>query len=433
MGRIKPRSCQKEHKSCMNLLPALTAKQNPQQSRRFWWQSLNLGRLRYRLRHNSAGCERGGEFGSCDGSTPQRASPRVRPACDFFAAAVAFAGAFQGPAAAQCFFNCGTTPAASTGNPHLSSSSSVADIGSQFLQRSGAIGSYRNAASPNNNPQGGGADAPAERYRAWLEGYGVGARTSAQDDFTGDKRTTIGGIAGVAMTVVPGLTLGLSVDQSRTNVSITGFDQSGRIDITQIGGNAVYETGNWSFGAALIHGFGRVHSNRAGTAGPITADYNATLWGVLGEASYYIALPNNSRLVPKAGVDWSASETDAFTETGTGAITGSSVSTRRTRITAGAELGHSWLVDRRLFDVAAYGRLVDNVAQDMGTLTIDNTAGGSAPRLLNGVRESHYGADAGAMASVKITPLARLYAVYDGRFRGNFTSHTGTAGVEFRW
>jgi hypothetical protein len=29
--------------------------------------------------------------------------------------------------------------------------------------------------------------------------------------------------------------------------------------------------------------------------------------------------------------------------------------------------------------------------------------------------------------------VVRLYAVYDGRFRSNFTSHTGTAGVEFRF
>src|SRR5262249_11410893 len=161
--------------------------------------------------------------------------------------------------------------------------------------------SYRNAASPNNNPQGGGADTPTERYRAWLEGYGVGARTSAQDDFTGDKRTTAGGIAGFAVTTAPGLTLGLSVDQSRTNVGIVGFDQTGRIDLTQVGANAVFESGNWTFGAALVRGFGRVHSSRAGTTGPITADYDATLWGALGEMSYYVALPNNSRLVPKLG------------------------------------------------------------------------------------------------------------------------------------
>jgi uncharacterized protein with beta-barrel porin domain len=53
--------------------------------------------------------------------------------------------------------------------------------------------------------------------------------------------------------------------------------------------------------------------------------------------------------------------------------------------------------------------------------------------LVVGVRESNLGADAGAVISAKVSQLARLYAVYDGRFRSNHTSHTGTIGVELRW
>ncbi|MEW6452242.1 MAG: autotransporter outer membrane beta-barrel domain-containing protein [Pseudomonadota bacterium] len=352
---------------------------------------------------------------------------------------VVLGAAFAEQAAAQCSFSCGpppspTPPAASSGNPNLSASSTITDLGSQFLQRFNAISSYRTAASANNNPQGGGADEPAERYRAWLEGYGVAARTSAQGDFSGDKRRTWGGIAGIAATVAPGWTLGLSVDQSSTKVDITGFPQSGRIDLTQVGVNGAYETGNWIFGGAFVFGSGRVHSSRSDGTGEIRADYGAKLYGLLGEASYYIALPNNSRIVPRVGADWTYTQTGAFTETGTAnAVTAGSVATTRARVTAGAEIGHSWLADRKLFDVAVYGRFVDNVVQNIGALNIDNTTGGSAPRLINGVRESNYGADAGAMASVKITQMARLYTVYDGRFRGNFTSHTGTAGVEVRW
>lgn len=88
-----------------------------------------------------------------------------------------FVGAFAQPAAAQicfnfCFTQSPTKPAASTGNAHLSASNAVNDLGSQFLQRYGAISSYRNAASGNNNPQGGGADTPAERYRRGLRVMG---------------------------------------------------------------------------------------------------------------------------------------------------------------------------------------------------------------------------------------------------------------------
>lgn len=353
------------------------------------------------------------------------------------AAILLLGAALTDQASAQCRRNCGPIPEqpeTESGNPHLSASLAITDLGSQFLRRFNTISTYRNAASANNNPQGGGADAPAERYRAWLEGYGVAARTSADGDFSGDKRRTFGGIAGVAATVAPGWTFGISVDQSRTNVDISNFPQSGRIDLTQVGVNATYETGNWILGGAFVYGSGRVHSTRADTTGQITAEYGAKLYGLLGEASYYIALPNNSRLVPKVSANWTTTETGAFRETGTpNGVSGSSTITTRAQITAGAEIGHSWLVNGRLFDIAAYGRLVDNVVQNVGALTVDNVTGGSAPKLLNGIRESTLGADAGAMASIKINQLARIYAVYDGRFRGNFTSHTGTAGVEFRW
>ncbi len=50
-----------------------------------------------------------------------------------------------------------------------------------------------------------------------------------------------------------------------------------------------------------------------------------------------------------------------------------------------------------------------------------------------GVSEGKYGLDGGAAASLRLSPIARLYAAYDGRFRDGFQSHTGTLGLEFRW
>jgi hypothetical protein len=100
---------------------------------------------------------------------------------------------------------------------------------------------------------------------------------------------------------------------------------------------------------------------------------------------------------------------------------------------AGGEVGHTWLVGRQIFDFAVYGRLVDNLAQNIGDLIINDTTVFTTPQLVTGVRESTLGADAGATFSVKVSQVARLYAVYDGRFRSNLTSHAGTVGAEFRW
>jgi hypothetical protein len=49
------------------------------------------------------------------------------------------------------------------------------------------------------------------------------------------------------------------------------------------------------------------------------------------------------------------------------------------------------------------------------------------------VAESRLGLDTGVAANLRLSAMTRLYAMYDGRFRQNFTSHTGTLGVEFRW
>lgn len=362
------------------------------------------------------------------------------PAAVFFAAGfLLIVAASGGDAAAQCSrvgpnLACVDAPA-STGNTERSSQAALLDVGSQFLQRFGALYSFRTAASVGNNPQGGGAEASTEqRYRTWLEGYGLRSHTEAQGDFSGDQRRTAGAVAGAGVTIAPGFNVGLSVDQSQTHIDVTGAAQSGRIGLTQIGAIAAYEQGPWNLSATLVHGFADVHSSRFDTGGNSTAAYQATLWGAMAEVSYYRALPNNSRFVPKLTIDWMRSRTDPFVETGgTTPIAGTAVSASRVRMLFGGEFGHSWLLDRRVMDFSVYGRLVDNLTQNFGALQVTDTTGVNLPQLVAGVKESTLGADAGATLSAKMTDVVRLYAVYDGRFRSNFTSHTGTVGVEFRF
>lgn len=146
------------------------------------------------------------------------------------------------------------------------------------------------------------------------------------------------------------------------------------------------------------------------------------------------SLPNNSRIVPKLTFDWTHTRTDAFTETGgVLPIAGASVGATRVRMLVGAEVGHSWLVDRTIMDFSVYGRLVDNLTQNFGSLQISDTTGVNLPTVATAIRESQLGADAGAALSAKVSETLRLYAIYDGRYRSNFTSHGGTLGAEFRF
>jgi uncharacterized protein with beta-barrel porin domain len=374
----------------------------------------------------------------CDGdATDHRQSLRwiVRAAAALFVAVT-----FSGEAAAQCGGvgvgpnpNCPTVYATNS-NAHVAGQAALLDGGSQFLQKLSDRLTTNSAAGTGSNPQGGGAEANAEqRYRTWFESYGMSSRTDSQGDFAGDRRRAFGGVAGFGVTVAPGATLGLSIDQSHTKIDITGVSQGGRFNLTQIGAIAAYETGPWNLGANVVHGFANVHTSRTDGFGTSTAAYDARLWGAMAEVSYYQALPSNSRFVPKLNFEWMRSHTDAFAETGGASVAGSAVTASRSRMLLGGELGHSWLFRRTIMDVSAYGRLVDNLSQKLGTIQISDPTAGALPRLVGGIRETKYGADSGAALAAKLSDAVRVYAIYDGRFRGNFVSHTGTVGAEFRW
>jgi len=138
--------------------------------------------------------------------------------------------------------------------------------------------------------------------------------------------------------------------------------------------------------------------------------------------------------VPKIGIDWTRIEIDPFTESG-GAIPiiATAQNTERVRGFAGAEIGYSWLVNKTIFDIAGYARVVDIFSQDVDSVLASAANGAALPRLVPGVLDDRFEFDAGASTSVKISDALRLYALYDGRFRDGFTAHAGTIGLEYRW
>jgi uncharacterized protein with beta-barrel porin domain len=335
-----------------------------------------------------------------------------------------------------------TPTPASTSDIHLSTPSTVLEIGTRFLRHLGTEAASRATGAPGQfSPSGGGADFDGaqsgttqinDRYRAWFEAYGVRSQMDARGDFGGDRRRILGGVAGLGMTLTPGVSVGLSVDQSRSDVDVIQFTQSSKIDLTQIGGNIAFESGPWVLGVAAIHGFGNVHAQR-GTTSPSVASYDTQLWGALTELSY-LWNAGNWRVVPKIGMDWARTTSDAFTESGGPLpVRGTEQIAERTRVFGGAEVGYTWLAGQTMMDVSVYGRGVEIVSLNAGGLTVQTLSGLNTPRFIAGVSEDRTGFDAGAAFSVRFSPRARFYAVYDGRFRGNFESHAGTLGLEFRW
>jgi uncharacterized protein with beta-barrel porin domain len=324
------------------------------------------------------------------------------------------------------------TPIPSEINSDLSAGSTVANLGSSFLERLGnqATSGFGNAL--RNNPGGGGASEATDtpRFRTWGEAYGISATNGAQGPFVGDRRQTWGGVAGFGMRVAPGVNVGVSVDQSRTAIDVPLAFQSATLDLTQIGFNASVDKGPWTWAIALVHGFGKINSSRDTGFGIAMAGYGAQIDGALTELSYYWT-KDQSRIVPKAAFEYVRASTASFQEFGgIDPVTATGSSAERARILLGAEIGHYWIFDRKIFDLSAYGKFVDNVEQNFSSVTVSL---GPQSITVQGIGESQYGVDAGASASLSLTNTARVYLNYDAKFRAAMQSHQGTLGVEFKW
>ena len=324
------------------------------------------------------------------------------------------------------------SPAATVTNSYVSAGATVTNLGSNFLERLGnqATSGFGNAL--RNNPGGGGASEATEapRFRTWGEAYGISARTGAQADFVGDRRQTWGGVAGVGARIAPGVNVGVSVDQSHTAIDVPLALQSATLDLTQLGFNASVDRGPWTWAIALVHGFGKVNSSRDTGFGTASAGYNAQIDGALTELSYYWSL-DQCRIVPKAAFEYVRASTGSLQEIGgLDPVMASGTTAERSRLLMGAEVGHYWIFDQKILDLSAYGKFVDNVAQNFGAVTVSL---GAQSITVQGIGESRYGADAGASASLSLSNTARLYINYDGRFRSATQSHQGTLGVEMKW
>ena len=313
-------------------------------------------------------------------------------------------------------------------NSNVSAGSTVTNLGSNFLERLGnqSTSGFRKAF---DNPAGGGASASTEAppFRTWGEAYGISATVGPLGFFAGDQRRTYGGVAGFGARVAPGVNVGFSVDQSHTTIDVPLALQSATLDLTQFGFNASVDKGPWTWAIALVHGFGKVNSNRDTGFGFATAGYNARLDGVLTEISYFWS-QDQARIVPKAAFEYVRASTASLQEIGgLDPVMASGATVERARVLIGAEVGRYWIFDQKLLDISAYGKFVDNVVQNFGAVTVSL---GAQSITVQGIGESRYGLDAGASASLSLNDTVRLYVNYDGKFRAINQSHQGTLGVE---
>jgi uncharacterized protein with beta-barrel porin domain len=334
-----------------------------------------------------------------------------------------------------CSRPCPPPPISSTSvNNTISAEFSAFDLGSRFLRtiNDHTLSSFGGGYTLPN-AEGGGAGNEPPHYRSWVESYGLWSSTGQQGSYVGDSRHSLGGVAGFGANVAPGGWVGVSIDHSQTNISSPAAAQAATFDLTQVGLNGSYEFGAWTISGGLIRGFGSVGSNRDTPVGPVGTSFGADLCGAITELNYYWGL-GSARIVPKIGADWIRTHTVAYTESGSNlfAVSVPDAVGTRTRVFAGAELGNSWLIEKMLFDLSAYGRFADAVEQNQPSLLVTSTSGAN-PLLLQGALEGKEGIDAGTMATLRLTALSRVYLGFESHFRNGYQAYGGTIGGEIKW
>ena len=201
--------------------------------------------------------------------------------------------------------------------------------------------------------------------------------------------------------------------------------------MTQLGFTASVDRGPWTWALALVHGFGNIGSSRDTALGVSVAGYGTKVDGALTELSYYWDLQQQSRIVPKLDLEYVRATSGAFQEVGgLNPVSATGQTLERSLAMVGAEVGHYWIFDRKILDLSAYGKFVDNFSQSFSSVAVS-----LGPQVISvqGIGESRYGADAGASASLILSNAARVYLNYDGKFRSQLQSHQGTLGLELKW
>lgn len=322
-------------------------------------------------------------------------------------------------------------PDATDNNSHFAAHAAQFDIGSSFLQRLGREATYGFAARDNSGGGGASQSTADPVYRTWAESYGISSHTAAQGTFVGDRRKAIGTVGGIGATIAPGLNVGFSADESRTQIDVPLALQNGTLGMTQIGVNASYTNGPWTLAAAAVHGFARISTSRSTTLGSALANYRGSIDGALAELNYNYSF-GQSRIVPKVALEYMSARTDRYSEVGgLLPVNVAEAHGERARVLVGAEMGHYWIVGQQAIDVSAYGKFIDNFSQNVGSVQV-SLANNNAINV-QGIRESRNGTDAGGAVSWIYSNAVRFYANYDGKFRDGFQSHQATAGVELKW
>jgi outer membrane autotransporter protein len=156
----------------------------------------------------------------------------------------------------------------------------------------------------------------------WARGYGGYGNTDADGNAAASRLRSSGLSVGFDAEVKEGLRLGAAVTGGTSRLS-TDNNETGRARGTAVAVYGGYASGPWNFSGSAGMSWGKNHMDRGiafGTVNRIASgDFDSDTLSAYGEATYTLPM-DGWTLRPLAGLSLSRSKSDAFTETGAGAL-----------------------------------------------------------------------------------------------------------------
>lgn len=282
-------------------------------------------------------------------------------------------------------------------------------------------------------------------FYGFVSGFGSKAEVSGRNGAAGFDSTARGIALGVEANLPDygsNTRFGLSLGQAKGSTDLDNRAQSSDVDTTMLGlygsgGAGTMESG-LAFNAAAAYGWHNIHTERRVSFGTVNslaeADYDAkTLSGAI-ELRYNMVRPNAMVVSPFGGLSFARTESDAFTETGAGALNLSGKSdTRNTgtlslgvAVTGNFEMGNAvWQPTVSLAGEHVFG--------DTGQSATLKLAGSPTSFRVNNPGESRDRVRLGLGTSVTIGEGTTMSFETEGVFSDDRTEYSGQAKIQIRF
>ena len=270
----------------------------------------------------------------------------------------------------------------------------------------------------------------------WGRGVGVWGDTDGQGTIPGTDFSLAGAIVGVDHVFTPLLLAGVAGQWTTTDVDFKGVSDNADINSYEIGAYASYGDTRLFVNANVSYIWHDFEVNRftgGGTVG--NGQYNGDTFSAYVEGGKIFETESGWRLQPVLALSYSHLETDAYSETGVGAlldVLAAELTSFKTMV--GGRFAYPIQLDsgRKMVPEA---RMIwtHEFADTFSSHIADLQGGGFVPQLVKGEEFSRDTLVLGTGLTAPLSEATSVFFDYDAGLNTDVTSHTVSAGFRTRW